>query len=225
MLRKDKRSLALSLVLGDGCLHYLKRATKWYGSMTIDHGVKQADYQAWKASLLSQLFDRKVKVRNGHGGKSVQIAISDKRFRAWRKWVYVGGKKNIARIFPFLRHPEMAVAIWLGDDGYVETSPDKRYPDKVYSARFRIFTCDQAIETQEAIRKWFQQQFDIQLKVKWLKRKSKSYPYLKFTCEDSLKLWSQIRTFLLQFKSMQYKFRHIEQLYQYRVAQRQPNNS
>lgn len=46
------------------------------------------------------------------------------------------------------------------------------------------------------------------------------FPFLKFTVEDSLKLWGLIRDFVLQFDSMKHKFRHIEAIYQVRVIKR-----
>jgi hypothetical protein len=224
MLRKDKRSFALCLVLGDGCLCWLKRKNKLYGALTIDHGIKQADYQAWKAQLLSYLFNRKVKVRSGHKGQSVQISICDKRFRSWRKFIYHNDHKDLSLILPFIRHPEMALACWLMDDGYVEPSKDKRYPKQIYSAALRIFTNDQKLESLNKVIKWFQDIFKVTLKIRYVKDKNynKAYPFLKLNCNDSLKIWHIIRDFVLQFKSMKYKFRYLEHIYQLRVIQRVP---
>lgn len=223
MLNKDKRSLCLSLILGDGCLHL----RKGYGAITIDHGIVQSDYQAWKAKLLSDIFNREVRARTGHNGKSIQVSVSNNVFKAWRKFTYPNNKKDLARILPFIRHPEMAIAIWLMDDGYVEPSFSKLADGskKNYGARFRLFTCDQTNETQAKIIEWFKQNFDVNSKVHMAKKKDVSYPFIKFNQEDSLKLWEKIRSFVLQFKSMQHKFRYIEDIYQYKMAQRTPSNS
>lgn len=222
VLRKDQRSLLLCLILGDGCLHYLHRGNKTYGSLTIDHGIKQADYQSWKAKLIGSILNRNVKVRVGHNGKSVQVAASWKRFKAWRKFCYINNKKSIPKILKFIQHPEFAASILLMDDGYVESSIStlKDGTKKNYGARFRIFLCDQSKEELDEINIWFKNNFDINLKIKYQKNKNKSYPFLKMTQKDSLKLWSNIREFILQFKSMQYKFRYIEQIYQYKLSQR-----
>jgi hypothetical protein len=224
MLNKDKRSMVLSLVLGDGCLHYIKNNGRIFGGLTIDHGIKQADYQSWKASLLSTIFNKNIKVRTGHKGKSVQLSLCTKRFRAWRKFCYPNNKKDIAKILPFINNPAFALAIWLADDGYAEVGKNIKSPNSI-SSRLRIFTCDQSIPTQEVIIKWFKTQFNVNAKIKYAhsKQQNKSYPYIKFTQEDSLKLWGIIRDFILQFKSMQYKFRHIEQVYQLRILQRVPD--
>lgn len=225
MLNKDKRSLCLSLILGDGNLH---TRPDGYTLLTIDHGLAQADYQAWKAKLLSDVFDRNVRVRTGHKGKSIQLAICNNVFRAWRKFTYPSNKKDIAKILPFIRHPELAVAIWLMDDGYVEPSFSKlKDGSRVnYGARFRIFTCDQKPETQEKIISWFKETFDVTVVVRFQRNNNKNtiYPFLKINQEGSLKIWSKIREFVLQFKSMQYKFRHVEAIYQSKMAQPVPPN-
>jgi LAGLIDADG DNA endonuclease family protein len=210
MFNKDKRSLLLSLVLGDGCLHYIRNAGNLYGGLTIDHGMDQADYQSWKASLLSTIMDKPVKMRQGHKGKSVQVSICMKRLRAWRKFCYPNGKKDISKILRFINHPEFALAVWLMDDGYVEPNGDG------LKSRLRIFTCDQTLETQTKIIEWFKVNFNVEPTVAYQKsaKQSKSYPFLKLNHTDSLKLWAIIRGWVLEFKSMQYKFRNMEKAYQ-----------
>lgn len=226
MLNKDKRSLIFSLLLGDGCLHTLKNK---YTAITIDHGLAQADYQSWKAKLLTDVFGREVKVRTGHKGKSLQISICDNRMRAWRKFTHTDNKKDLSKIIKYIRHPEMALAIWLMDDGYVEPSFSKLATGekKNYGARFRIFTCDQTEGVQLELIQWFKKIFNIEPTVKYSFKRSanKHYPFLKINQKDSLIIWEKIREFILQFKSMQYKFRHIEQIYQSRVVQRIPGQN
>ena len=203
-----------------------KRGNKTYGSITIDHGVGQADYQSWKAKLIGDILGRSVKVRTGHKGKSVQIAASWKRFKAWRKFCYPNGKKSIPRILKYITHIELALGVLLMDDGYVESSIStlKDGTKKNYGARFRIFLCDQNEDQLGEIKKWFLNNFGIKLKTKYMKRKDKNYPFLKMTQEDSLKVWKVIRDFVLQFDSMKYKFRYIEQIYQHKLTQRNLGN-
>jgi hypothetical protein len=225
MLNKDKRSMALMLILGDGNLHKNK---KGYASMNIDHGIVQSDYQSWKAKLLTDVFEKNIKVRVGHKGKSIQVQFTNNVFRAWYKFTYPNNKKDIARILPFIRHPELALAIWLMDDGYCEPSFSKLADGskKNYGARFRIFTCDQSNETQQYIINWIKTNFNVDCKVHFTTRKkdNKTYPFLKFNQKDSLIIWEKLREFILQFKSMQYKFRYIEQIYQFKMSQCIPNS-
>jgi hypothetical protein len=223
MLNKDKRSLCLLLILGDGCLHYHRQDGKIYGGITIDHGLEQADYQSWKAKLLSKIFEKEVRMRQGHKGKSIQVSICKKSMRSWRRFIYRNNKKEIQRILPFIKHPELALAVWLMDDGYVEPSTSKLADGRKvnYGARFRIFTNSQDWENQLYIKQWLDSTFgtDVKIKTYYDKKYKKDYHYIKYNQADSLKIWETIRPFVLQFKSMRYKFRHIEQIYQNRVSQ------
>jgi len=226
MMNKDKRSLCLMMALGDGCIHFTSNRTS--ASITITHSVEQGDYLKWKAEVLKEVFDRDVKVRV-HGKNSVQVSICNKKIRAWRKFIYKHDKKDLAKIVPFIRQPELALAVWLMDDGYVEPSFAKLADGskKNYGARFRIFTCDQTLETQQKLIEWFEKELGVKPKVHFQKdsRKGKSYPFLKMNQVDSLKLWEKIRTFVLQFKSMRNKFRHIESLYQQKLSQCAPDRN
>jgi len=221
MENKDKRSLLLSMVLGDGCLHLTSTG---YGAFTADHGIQQSDYITWKAQIVGKIIGREIVLRQGHKGKSIQFSVCFKRARAWRKFCYPGGKKDLTKILPFIRHPEFAVAVWLMDDGYVEPSISKLATGekKNYGARFRIFTNSQAVEKHDYLIKWFQDNLQVEPKMKLVfeKKLNKHAPFLKFSQEDSLKIWEKIRSVVLKFKSMQYKFRYIEQIYQSRILQR-----
>ncbi len=218
MLNKDKRSLCLALCLGDGCFHYFKRSSGVYGGLTIDHGIEQADYQKWKAELLGTIFDREVRVRTGHKGKSVQINVCNNVFKAYRRFIYKDNKKRISRILPFIRHPELALAIWLMDDGYVEAGGKKN--GKRFTAGLRIFTCDQEPEEQEIIMQWLKANFNCDSWVRYqtCNKKNKKYPFIKINSKGAFIIWEKIRSFVLQFKSMQYKFRCIESCYQRRYV-------
>lgn len=211
MLNKDKRSLCLLLAIGDGCLHYVKNKSGVYGAITIDHGLEQADYQAWKAKLLSQIFDKEVKVRTGHNGKSVQVSVCAKRLRAWRKFCYPNGKKDRSKILRFVRHPEMALAVWLMDDGYSQEG----------RSTLRIFTCSSNTEQHEYILKWFQINFNVTPRILFQKnsKTKKTYPFIKFDSNDSMIIWTKVRSFILTFKSMKHKFRSIESSYQLKCLQ------
>lgn len=209
----------MCLLLGDGSLGSYKQNGKFYGRFNINHGISQSDYQTWKAQLLSKAFNKDVKLYSGHKGKSIQIQMMDKRFRIWRRFCYKNGKKDIPAILKFVKHPELALATFLMDDGYVEPSITNK---KVYGARLRLFICDQTDEQNKLIIEWFKKQFNIEFKLKsaFHKKKNKHYPFLKLGQADSLKVWSIIREFVLGIDSMKYKFRHLEYIYQYKLAQR-----
>lgn len=224
MTNKEKRSLLLSFILGDGCLHNTSNNAS--GSITIDHGLEQADYISWKAQIISKITGRNVRTRTGHKGKSIQFSVAFKKFKAWRKFCYPNGKKALNRILPFLLHPHFAVMIWLCDDGYVEPC---RYREKniTYTARLRIFTESQPIEDHELMIKWFQDNLNVTPKIHLYKcaRRKKQMPFFKFTQADSLKIWEVIREQVLALKSMRYKFRYLEEVYQMKLLQRVPSIS
>lgn len=226
MINKDKRSLFLCTLIGDGCLHVDNRG---YGRFNLDHGIKQSDYQTWKAQLLSNIFSKEVKLYTGHKGKSIQIQMCMKRFRAWYRIFYKNKIKDIPKVLKFIRHPEMALTLWLMDDGYVEPSFSKLASGekKLYGSRFRIFPCDQSENQLNDIIKWLNENFKVEAKIKyqWSKKQNKHYPFLKLNQKDSLIVWKLIRNFVLRFKSMKHKFRYIESTYQSKNLQPQPNNS
>lgn len=223
MTRKDKRDLLLSLLLGDGCLSY--SSNRLTAGITLGHCIEQKDYLELKVNFLSKAFDKKIKVRQMNKGTAVQASFHKRRFKAWRKFVYKNGKKDLARILPFIINPIRATSFWLMDDGYVEPSFDKnKAGEKVfYSACLRLFTCDQSLETHEYMIEWFYKNFSVRPKVAYSKnnKTNKSYPFLKFNTVDSLKIWEQIRVFVMITDSMKHKFRFIEQYYQKKLSQRE----
>lgn len=224
MLNKEKRSLLLSMVLGDGCLHYIKNNKIIYGGFTMHHGLDQTDYCTWKAQIVGKIFDKEITLRNGNAGKSIQFSVCMKRLRAWRKFCYPNNKKSISKVLRFITNPTFALAIWLMDDGYVETG-SVRGTKRRSGGRFRIYTCDQSLDEHDLIIKWFQDNLNITPKVGFQKKGDKTYPFLKINQADSLLIWSKIRETVLGLKSMQHKFRFIEQLYQVRFLQRVPSES
>lgn len=227
MTNREKRSILLSMVLGDGCLHLT--SNKISGGLTVDHGIEQTDYVTWKAQMVSKVTDREINLRNGHKGKSVQFSVTFKKFKAWRKFCYPNNKKSISKILPFITHPEFAVAIWIMDDGYVEPSLFKNEDGikELKSARFRIFTESQSAEDHVFIQKWFQDKLNVTANIKYYncKRRNQKFPFIKFSEKDSLVIWSKIRDVVLKLKSMQYKFRYIESIFQSKFLQRTPDES
>lgn len=228
MKNKDKRNIVFSMLLGDGSIGVYTTDNFKTGRMTIDHGLTQADYQQWKASLLELVFNSKIRLRQGHKGKSVQLMVRNKKIRVWHKFTYPNNRKSIPNILRWINNPWFAVAIWLMDDGYCEPSISKLATgEKVnYGARFRIFTATQTDEEMISIQSWLDANLNVKSKIKKHldTRQQKHYPLIKFTGEDTLKIWGQIRDLVLQFESMRYKFRHVEQIYQSRNVQRTPAN-
>lgn len=229
MLNKDKRNIVFSLLLGDGSIGVYKTDSYKTGRMTIDHGLEQADYQSWKAKVLGEVFNSDIKMRTGHNGKSVQIMARNKKLKVYHKFTYPNNRKSLPKVLKWINNPMFALAVWLMDDGYCEPSFSKLADGskKNYGARFRIFTATQTDQEMIEIKQWLDTNIGINCKIvkHFDSKQKKHYPLIKINGADTLKIWEQIRQFVLQFKSMQYKFRHVEQIYQSKITQRTPNES
>lgn len=230
MLNKEKRDLIISMTIGDGCLHELKRTYKGkttvYAAFTCDHGLKQKDWVELKGYLMSKIFRRAIKIRSGHKGQSVQFSVCAKKLRVYRKRFYPNGKKSIRRLLEWSRNPEQLIAFWLMDDGYCCPSMGKLASGekKLYGAHFRIFINAASDEDVEFAKEWCKEKLGCSAKVKHIFRKATGNhePYLVFDQRSSLLLWEKIRGFVLNLSSMRYKFRHIEDFYQRKLLQRTP---
>lgn len=221
MLNKDKRSLLMCLVLGDGCLWTPKnnRGSKNDGRFIVEHCAAQKDYLSWKAALVGDAMGRLVKQEFRESVNSYKFQLYSRRFRSWYAACYPGRIKHRGRIFRFIRHPEMALAIWMMDDGYIEPTIQDGI---LYSACLRIFSCSSTPEDHEEIIGWIKTNFSVEPRILYQRTRGKAYPFLKFGANDSMTLWKRLREFILQFDSMKHKFRYIEERYQKKCLQNPP---
>lgn len=224
MKNKDKRSILLALILGDGCLHNSSPSQKnKMGYISIKHGIKQADYLNWKARLLNYATNRIVNIHNTNSYvkaldknyPQVKVQIGMKRMRAWRKFCYPNNKKSLNRILPFIHHKELALALWFMDDGTVGTArANRKDPTRVCSGLV-LYLGDIFREDAFAAKIWFENNFDVKPKLKWQKFKYKNstrtYPELRFTVQDALKIWYIISPIVNNIESMKYKFRLLDE--------------
>ena len=225
MENRDKRSILLSFVLGDGCLHRSGPAQRnKMGYISIKHGWKQEDYVHWKASMLSKVMNKEVKV---HSAKSTvkalnktydqfKIQIGWKRMRAWRKFCYPNEMKSFKRILPFINHEEFALAVWLMDDGSVDASKKTRVDGtniKVCCG-LNLYLGECFKEDAEYCQKWMKEKFNIDCKLKWQAYKYKGtlryYPHLRFNVQQSIQVWNIIKDTVISIPSMRQKFSVLE---------------
>lgn len=206
MTRRDKRSLILCLVLGDGSLFSDKRHSR----ITISHCDAQADLLSWKAALVGNITGRYPKMRIGGTSKysqsrGLQFSLHWKRIRAWHKRFYPNRKKDRLKMLPFIHHPELAIAIWLCDDG----SSDK-------DGRLRLHTNAMSQEDNTTLSEWIFKHLGVRPKVlsQWSSLRKRSYAYLQFNVTDTVVLYTKVRDFLLQFDSMKNKFQRTERRFQ-----------
>ena len=228
MLNKDKRSKLLSFILGDGCLHMSgPNQIPKIGYIAIKHGHKQKDYVEWKAKILSELMNKDVKVHSATSyvktlDKSYaqyKIQIGWKRMRAWRRFCYPNNKKSIKRLLKFIHHPDLAAALWWGDDGSVSTGivgNRKVYNPNRCCSGFVLYLGDISKDDAWAAHDWFSFNFNIKPRIRWQTVKYKGivnyYPELRFSVLDSLKVWKRVKYYFKYIPSMMYKFRLLEEL-------------
>lgn len=226
MLNRDKRSKLLSLILGDGCISENKLKTKngtkiIGGAIIINHTYKQKDLLDWKQSLIEDILDRKLnqrKITQNNKTWDIQtiqyeIKAFSKKFRAWRKFCYPNGKKDLSKVLKFINDPVFATAIWLMDDGNCQATSAKHF--ELFTA-IRLHTCDQTYDTHLKLVKWFEDNFNVQpkIKIQHKKKTNRNYFYLVFNVTDSLIIWEKVRDIILPITSMKYKFRTLEARYQ-----------
>lgn len=214
--RQKQRSQIIALSLGDGCLHIRHRryGKRHYGSMTIQHSEKQYDFLSWKARLLSDLFERNIKTRWISTNNKYQLSVTEGRLAALRKHFYPNGKKDVTKMFYYLHNAKWAFAIWLMDCGSCETASNNKLGK---SSRFRLFTCSYSLPQQEKIVEWINETWGInstKICSQYNTKQNATWLYLKISSEDSIKIWKEIRNFVLYFDSMKYKFRFIEAYFQ-----------
>lgn len=218
-LNKDKRSLLLSMLIGDGTIS--APGNRRTGLFSVTHGHTQEDVIRWKHSMLNLITNSEVKLQeryvklNGKSYKQFKIAKGMKRFSAWRRMFYKNGKKDASEIIRFITHPEMAMALWLIDDGSVN------YPKKNRSMNLRIHTDSESLSSVERLISWIDLNFGTSARIYMRIQRGKRYPTIRFRVKDSLKVWAVVRDFVLTFDSMKHKFRELEKKYQLTLQQPQ----
>lgn len=197
-------SFICACLIGDGSLAES-------GRLVIAHGNQQKDYCEWKAAKLSQVVGQTIKAlptRNCH-----QIQFQRKFLRDLRYKLYPNNKKSIINILPYVTNPLETVAIWICDDGNISPSIGGKQK-KCYSAAIQIFTFT---DEQESIliADWFERELGVRPKLTFMDRSKegkKSAYKLKFTAQDSYKLFNMIYDYIPKIPSMEFKFRFIYNL-------------
>lgn len=210
-LRKSKEvfnnqqlNFIAACLLGDGSLAKS-------GRLVISHGMQQADYIDWKAEIASQLFNQNIKATPTRNSKQMQF--QRKFLKEIRYKMYPNNNKSIPGILQYITNPLEALVIWLCDDGNICPSINTKN-NKCYSASIQIFTFTN-LEDSKLIADWFEKHFKIRPNLIFMDRSKqgkKSAYKLKFSAQDSYKLFNIIKDFIPKVKSMEYKFRFIYNL-------------
>lgn len=220
MENKVKRSLLLSTILGDGCLHRSGPAQRnKMGYISIKHGHKQKDYLEWKAKLLSLVKGDVVNVRPTKSyvkalDKTYDqyvIQFGMKRMRSWRRFCYPNNIKSFEKILPFINTPKLAAALWLMDDGTGSTGIAIKGTNIRVCTGFVLFLGTATKQDAESAQLWFKDTFNVTPRIRYQKVLYKSserfYPELRFTVQDSITMWKNIKNIVKLIPSMSYKFK------------------
>lgn len=161
-MKKEHKSILISLVIGDGCLYVkkdLRFANSWHSKLIIKHSVKQLEFLNYKVSLLHSIFGGKhpdIVYINNNGFPGIVATKSNKYFRVLKKFIYKNGKKNITKnILNFLT--PQGLAIWYMDDGNLSL---KKRDGKVH-ARELFLNTHLSVEENQVIIDYFSEKWGI----------------------------------------------------------------
>lgn len=161
-MKKEHKSILISLIIGDGCLYVkkdLRFANSWHSKLIIKHSVKQLEFLNYKVSLLHSIFGGKhpdIVNINNNGFPGIVATKSNKYFRVLKKFIYKNGKKNITKnILNFLT--PQGLAIWYMDDGNLSL---KKRDGKVH-ARELFLNTHLSVEENQVIIDYFSEKWGI----------------------------------------------------------------
>lgn len=216
---KDKRSIVLAATLGDGSLFYTNlRQRLGTGGFCIKHGHKQLDYLTFKRDLIQHVVGRKINVLPAKSYVKAlnktydqyRIFFQMKRFKAWRKFCYPANKKSLKKILPFVKHNEIALALWFMDDGTVMKGSRAGTNNFRTASGLILYLGDVINDDVFFAQKWFEDNFGLKPKIKWQKMtykgEEKCYPQLNFNVIDALIIWQIIGSTVNKIPSMKHKF-------------------
>lgn len=206
------QNVLLGTLLGDASVRSRQIKNTISGEFSITHGYNQQDYIDHIAELIRSEYKEHVSVYNRKDRKVLELANYNKRWSLWREKYYPNNKKDLNIILSDITDPNLAVAYWLMDDGCIHYSTKNK--DKL-SPRLLIATCSENEEAHNKMIQWFKDIFNLSpyITVQRSNKRNKQWLLLKFTVEDSLKLWSKIRHNIITIPSMKHKFRVLEQAF------------
>lgn len=121
-MTRDQEAAAIGIILGDA---YLQPTGKKNARLRLEHRADHAEYLAWKARLLPQLFQGRPTFLSRKHPKTKKVyhyvrqqSNSSPTIGKLRTLFYPEGKKKIPDGLTKLLKSDIALAIWYLDDGY-----------------------------------------------------------------------------------------------------------
>lgn len=197
----------IGTLLGDAYITVRKN----YLRFAIEHCLAQLDYLQHKSQILEDfgatcLYKRKT--RNIYRSETTIYGYPD-----IYEICYPDGNKNIVNILNKSTNPIITVAYWLMDDGCISLSTQNSGRK---SPRFALATCSESVDTLSKVISWFNFKMNLEpyIMIQRNTKRKKEWNLLKFSVQDTMTLWHQVRDIILAFPSMQHKFRYVETEYQ-----------
>ena len=190
LLTKSQHNLIIGDLLGDANIKQREKNC----SFRVGHSRKQKKYLYWKYNILKEFIKNtlywNIRNLNDRTIETLEFAtFTHIVFNYYRKLFYKNGIKTVTREILNLLNPR-SLAVWLCDDG----SYCKKY-------RYIILSTNSfSLNEHEIMKKYFEEVWGLSPTIGFRDNK---YYYLRFKVEDTKKLISIVRPFIL--KVMKYK--------------------
>lgn len=170
-MTNDEKAILIALSIGDGHIEY-----KETYRFSCGHSEHHKEYVYWKAELLSNILNKKIKVYKTTQNKNTlyRISTTDNYFKFIRRRLYKNRDKLISSKI-LNRLTLQGLAIWYMDDGSLS---QKKKNSKVHANDLVFHTCCDK-EQAQLILFWFETKFNIKGTLK--KESSGSYSAVKNT--------------------------------------------
>lgn len=199
-MQKQKKSILISLVLGDG--HISKRGKG--NCLQITHSAKQKEYFEYKRNLIAKLLNCSLPgVYHREDAKHNEYSMnkSHRYFRVLRNWLYKDGEKRFSKnILKYI--DAQGLAIWFMDDG-THSINRRKTTGSIMSHTFKLYTFTNLEDTENII-EMFKNNFGINVyKLKYIKKDGSTVYYLQWKTREGRKFCDLVRPYIIP--SMQYK--------------------
>lgn len=229
-----KRNVITALLLGDGgiAISNRNRPNPSPGMFYTCASVKFKDYYEWKKGIFREAV--------GYDGKEYKVENSSREstkkssdllcyqyfsvdlVRPYANFLLSNYKKQLPKFLLRMHHP-LCLAIWFMDDGNCQSSISKHRSGEKYLSRpyFRLATNQFDYSQHEYAVKWFADKWGVRPSIcRQIEKRFRDEPYysytLRFSANDTEKIWGIIRPYISQVDSMMWKFRFSVHFYDYK---------
>lgn len=218
MFKRKEKDLLISLILGDGSILKYNNSYNIY----IGHGESQKDYLQWKTNLINNMFEYNLKIKSklvhlketNKNYLQYFITKTSKDFKELYDIYYNNDNKKLTYILKNIKS-DRSLAIWFMDDGSVFKRKRKHKDLSIYYDRPTLKLCTHCFTKDENIEiiDWFKRRYLINAKLVSECKRNKTYYYIRFNSNESLKIFNIIKPYIEEIPSMKYKFKFFYEYY------------